>query len=265
MLRLLGTAAGPVSVGLLSLPVRTVWPAGAGCRPGCRPPAAMSLRSSTHARVAELADALDLGSSGQPWGFDSPLSHHAFFHSSDMPPAFRPERPVFARSILFINNGEVNMSVKIEDVSSVKKKLSFEVAAEQVEAEFDKAYQKVARSAKIKGFRPGKVPRAMIEQYYGPQMEPQALERLINDSYFKALVEHRIPAVSDPEIVESDSLERGKPFSYEAQVEVKPEIGVKDYAGLILEKEKFAPDAEVVGEGRRTAPVANRTAGQLSG
>jgi len=140
------------------------------------------------------------------------------------------------------------MNVQIEDVSSVKKKLSFEVAAEQVDAEIRKTYQKIAKTAKVKGFRPGKIPQAVLEKYYAPQMEEQVLGRLINDSYFKALVEHRIAAVSDPEIVESSPLEKGKSFSYEAEVEVKPEIEVRDYAGLVLQKEKFEPDPQVVEE-----------------
>lgn len=138
------------------------------------------------------------------------------------------------------------MNVQIEDVSSIKKKLSFEVAAEQVDAEIKKTYQKIAKTAKVKGFRPGKIPQAVLEKYYAPQMEEQVLGRLINDSYFKALVEHRIAAVSDPEIVESSPLEKGKAFSYEAEVEVKPEIEVKDYTGLVLQKEKFEPDPKVV-------------------
>jgi len=140
------------------------------------------------------------------------------------------------------------MNVRIEDVSSVKKKLSFEVGAEKVDAEIGKAYQKIAKSAKVKGFRPGKVPQHLLEKYYAPQMEEQVLNRLINDSYFKALVEHRIAAVSDPEIVESGTLEKGKPFTYAAQVEVKPEVEVKDYQGLALQKEKFEFDAKIVEE-----------------
>jgi trigger factor len=138
------------------------------------------------------------------------------------------------------------MDVKIEDISSIRKKLSFEVAAEQVDVEIEKAYSKIAKTAKIKGFRPGKVPRPVLEQYYAPQMEEQVLARLINDSYFKALSEHRIPAVSDPEIVESSPLERGKPFAYQAQVEVKPAVEAQDYQGLALKKEKFVPDSEMV-------------------
>lgn len=138
------------------------------------------------------------------------------------------------------------MNVRIEDVSSVKKKLSFEVGADKVDAEIGKAYQKIAKSAKIKGFRAGKVPQHLLEKYYAPQMEEQVLNRLINDSYFKALVEHRIAAVSDPEILESSPLEKGKPFTYEAQVEVKPELKVKDYQGIALQKEKFAFESRVV-------------------
>lgn len=138
------------------------------------------------------------------------------------------------------------MNVQIEDISSIKKKLTFEVAAEAVDAEIQKSYQKIAKTAKVKGFRPGKIPRQVLEQHYAPQMEEQVLGRLINDSYFKALVEHRIAAVSDPEIVENSPLEKGKPFSYEAQVEIKPEVEVKDYTGIPLQKEKFEPDAKVV-------------------
>jgi trigger factor len=138
------------------------------------------------------------------------------------------------------------MNVKIENVSSVKKKLSFEVAAEQVDTAIDKAYQKIGKTAKIKGFRPGKIPRSILEQYYAPQMEEQVLSRLINDSYFKALVDHQIPAISDPEIVDSSPLEKGKPFTYQAQVEIKPEIEVKDYQGLSLQKEKLDIDEEVI-------------------
>lgn len=138
------------------------------------------------------------------------------------------------------------MNVKIEDLSSVKKKLSFEVPAEKVDEEIRKAYQKIAKTAKVKGFRPGKIPQAILEQHYAPQMEEQVLTRLINDSYFKALVEHRIPALADPEIQENTPLAKGQPFSYEAHVEVKPEVEVKDYTGLTLQKEKFVFDEKVI-------------------
>lgn len=138
------------------------------------------------------------------------------------------------------------MNVKVEDISSIKKKLSFELAAERVDTEIEKAYLKIGQKAKLKGFRPGKVPRPVLEQYYGPQMEEQVLDRLIRESYFKALVDHQIAAISDPEITETGALEKGQPFSYEVEVEVKPEVEAKDYTGLSLKKERFEPDPQVV-------------------
>ena len=140
------------------------------------------------------------------------------------------------------------MNVKIEALSSVKKKLSFEVPAERVDAEIGKAYQKIAKTAKVKGFRPGKVPQAILEKYYAPQMREEVLTRLINDSYFKAIAEHRIPAVSDPEILESGVPEMGVPFVYEAHVEVKPDVEAKDYTGLVLQKEKVAVGEQLIEE-----------------
>lgn len=140
------------------------------------------------------------------------------------------------------------MNVKIEDISSVKKKLSIEVPEQTVTEQIGKAYQKIGKTAKVKGFRPGKVPQAMLEKYYGAQMEEQVLTKLINDTYFKALVEHKIAAISDPEIVENSPLEKGKPFAFEALVEVRPDVVAKDYAGLTLQKEQTVFDEKVIEE-----------------
>jgi trigger factor len=138
------------------------------------------------------------------------------------------------------------MNVKIEDVSSIKKKLSFEVAAEQVDREISRAFKKIGKTAKVKGFRAGKVPESVLEKYYGAQMEQDVLSSLINDTYFVALQEHGIAAVGEPSIVDSSGVIKGEAFTYEAEVEVKPEVTAKDYTKLTLEKEKFVADPEVV-------------------
>ncbi len=141
------------------------------------------------------------------------------------------------------------MNVKVEDVSSIKKKLIFEVAAEQVDKEIQKAFKKIGKTAKIKGFRAGKIPVSVLEKYYGGQMEQDVLRSLINATYFKALQENDIPAVGEPNIVESSGINKGEAFTYEAEVEVKPEVTAKDYTKISLEKEKFVADPKAV-EGR---------------
>ena len=138
------------------------------------------------------------------------------------------------------------MNVKIEDVSSIKKKLIFEVASEQVDKEIRKAFKKIGKTAKVKGFRAGKIPESVLEKYYGAQMEQDVLSRLINDTYFKALQENEIPVVGEPNIVESSGINKGEAFTYEAEVAIKPDVTAKDYTKLSLEKEKFVADPKAV-------------------
>ncbi|PLY02568.1 MAG: trigger factor [Desulfuromonas sp.] len=138
------------------------------------------------------------------------------------------------------------MDVQIEEVSSIRRKLSFSIPADQVDAEIGKAYKKIAKTAKVKGFRKGKVPQNLLEQYYGSEMREQVVGRLVNDSYFKALTEHEIPAVSNPQIVDSGTIEKGQAYTYAAEVEVRPEVEVRDYSGLKLQKEKFVAEEGIV-------------------
>jgi trigger factor len=138
------------------------------------------------------------------------------------------------------------MNVKIEEISSIARKLHFEIGAERVDQEIERAFRKIGKTAKIKGFRPGKVPQPVLEQYYGGQMEQEVLGRLINDTYFKALDEHAIPAVGQPRIVDSSGVSRGQAFTYQAEIEVKPTLTAKDYVGVALKKERFEPDIKLV-------------------
>lgn len=138
------------------------------------------------------------------------------------------------------------MNVTVEDLSSIKKKLVLEIPAETVATELESAYKKIAKTAEIKGFRKGKVPREILKQHYGPRAQYDATGPLINNSLYKALLDHKIEAVSQPEVVNSGIVEEGKPFSYEAEVEVRPEIVVKDYKKLNLEEEIFSFDETVV-------------------
>lgn len=138
------------------------------------------------------------------------------------------------------------MNVKVEDISSVKKQLSFEVPADRVDEEIESAYKKLAKTAKIKGFRQGKVPRAVLERHYAASVESQVLERLVSDSYFNALKQEKILAVSGPEITDGGILEKGKAYTFQAQVEVQPEVEAKDYLELPLKKESFKDDETLI-------------------
>jgi trigger factor len=138
------------------------------------------------------------------------------------------------------------MDVQVQDISTIRKQLSFSIPAEQVDIEIATAYKKLAKTAKVKGFRPGKIPRNVLERYYEPQMQEQVAGKLINDTFYKALVDHKISAISYPEISESGDVALGQTFTFVAEVEIKPVIEVKDYTGLKLEKEKFIADSKEI-------------------
>ena len=137
------------------------------------------------------------------------------------------------------------MQINVESLSSFKKKINFNIPAQQVSAEVEKAYAEIRKHAAIKGFRKGKVPMGLIEKHYGEKMADDVVKSLVNDTYFKAITDNGLNPVSYPTI-ESDPLKPGEPFSYSATVEVFPEVSVKDYLGLEVVKEKLVQDDQAV-------------------
>ncbi len=125
--------------------------------------------------------------------------------------------------------------VKIEEISPVRKKLSFEIPWEEVKKALDSAYETVGKKARIKGFRPGKTPRRVLEIYFKDQAEGEAITSLVNITYVEALKENSITAVTDPEI-QQQGIEMNKNFTYEATVEIEPVIDPQGYMNLALEK-----------------------------
>jgi trigger factor len=137
------------------------------------------------------------------------------------------------------------MQVKVESLSKIKKKINFEIPAERVGAEIDKAFEEIRKRANIPGFRKGKVPRTYIEKHFSAMMEQDVLKNLVQDTYFRAIHDEKLLPVAHP-VIESDDLKKGEPFKYSATVEIYPEVKIEGYAGLEVVKEKYMDDEEVV-------------------
>lgn len=116
------------------------------------------------------------------------------------------------------------MNTQVEDLSPVKKKISVEIDADQVNKEINSVYSRIARNAKLKGFRKGKVPMSLVKQYYAGQMEQEVIGKLINDTYFNAITDNDIAAIGEPSIKDSGELGEDKAFTYEFHVEVNPRL-----------------------------------------
>lgn len=123
------------------------------------------------------------------------------------------------------------MQVSVEKISPVLVEFSVVIDAEVVTTEYEKAIKKVSKGSKIKGFRPGKAPRNIIQRVYGPRVEADVVQRLVDDSFSKAAAEQSMQPISRPS-VEPERLSSGKEFSYKARVEVLPVIESVIYEGL---------------------------------
>jgi trigger factor len=134
---------------------------------------------------------------------------------------------------------EANMKVEIEQLGPIRKKMSVALPPELVDREVEKAYLKLQQEIRLKGFRPGKAPRALLQRYFKAQVEEDVISALVQDSYPRALDENKMLPVSQP-VIEKGVLEKGKEFSYTASFEIKPVLDVQGYQGLQLEKEKLS-------------------------
>jgi trigger factor len=137
------------------------------------------------------------------------------------------------------------MQVKIQDKSSVKKVLSFEIPKEDVAKELNKAYDELKKKAVVKGFRKGKIPRKVLENRFAKDVHADVAPRLIQDSFVEALQEHKLNIVGPPQM-DPPELNPEEAYCFEITVEIKPELDDIEFEGVAIEKTKYeVSDAEI--------------------
>ena len=141
---------------------------------------------------------------------------------------------------------ESALKVEIENLSEVKRKLTIEVPSTEVTQAVDRAYRELGKKAKVKGFRPGKVPRSILEMYYHKDIDHDVSEALVRRSLAEALKDKGLDAInlSWPEPV--PPVVAGEDYCYSVEIEVSPEFTAEDYLGLTLAAPAvMVTDAEV--------------------
>ncbi len=137
------------------------------------------------------------------------------------------------------------MKVTVEDLNTVKKVLHVEIPADQINKELDKEFKKLKKNAKIKGFRPGKAPRSLLERLYGKNVRADLTLRLVNETYQDAIKESGLEIIGGPEF-DPHVPKADEPLCYDMTVEIQPQIDYIDYKGLSLEKKVHkASDTEI--------------------
>ena len=131
------------------------------------------------------------------------------------------------------------MKIDIDELSAVQRKVRVELPAETVASEFAHAYKNLGNRVRVKGFRTGKIPRSVLQGIYGEEVKGEVKSHLVEESLGEVIKERGLQIVSRPE-VEANDLSEGSDFSFSAVFEIKPEIEVKDYLGVEVEKSKIA-------------------------
>ena len=146
-----------------------------------------------------------------------------------------------------IEEGFRAMKVNVEELSSVQRRVEVTIPAKEVDKTLNGIYKTIGRQVKIKGFRPGKVPRAIMERHYGPQAAAEAAENLIGDSYPQAITEAKVDPVARPDF-DFSAPEAGADFVYRVTLDVKPEFELEKekYQGLKLKEPDFKVTDEEV-------------------
>ncbi len=135
------------------------------------------------------------------------------------------------------------LSVKVEDISQVKKKISFEIPWAFVKDELENVYRDIGKKAKIKGFRPGKIPRKILENHFKADAEGEAITNVVNKYYWQELDDRGIVTLSRPEI-EQDGLKENTDFAFSASFETEPAFEPQGYRGMDLEKTNISVSEE---------------------
>jgi FKBP-type peptidyl-prolyl cis-trans isomerase (trigger factor) len=122
------------------------------------------------------------------------------------------------------------VKAEVKKIDSTKREINIEVSGEIVKNKFEDVFQRIAKEAKVPGFRPGHAPRDILEKHFASNAHEQVLKELVPDLYNEAIKKEELDVIELPEVTDV-KLDRNS-LSFKATVEVSPQINIKDYKGL---------------------------------
>jgi trigger factor len=140
------------------------------------------------------------------------------------------------------------MELDIKELESLKRKLDITIPEEVVTERINNAYNDLNRQMKMPGFRPGKIPRHILEKQVPVQSFTNMFQELLQEYYEKALRQSGIVPVGAPEIDNSNfqDIKKNNPLKFSVTLDVKPDVKVDNYKGLKMDKVEInLPDEEI--------------------
>ncbi len=132
------------------------------------------------------------------------------------------------------------MQVSVEAIGTLERRMEVQVPAERIEKAVDERLQRLSRTVRLKGFRPGKVPVKVVRQQFGDQVRQEVLGDVVQKTFTEALTQQNLTPAGGPKIEPLD-MQQGGDLKYRAVFEIVPEIDLKGSEGMELSR----PVAEV--------------------
>lgn len=128
------------------------------------------------------------------------------------------------------------MQATVETLSTLERRMTVSVPLKPLEEEVSQRLVSVARTAKMQGFRPGKVPMHLVQKNYGPQVRDEVFSKAVETSFSDAVEQNKLRVAGYPNIEHKPFVEAAEHFEYVATFEVFPEIEVGDLSGVAIER-----------------------------
>ncbi|NQU94986.1 MAG: trigger factor [Candidatus Omnitrophica bacterium] len=135
------------------------------------------------------------------------------------------------------------MKTRIKNKEECTKLFQIEIPHEEVLRITEEVYREIKKIAKIPGFRPGFAPQDLLVKHYSKDAKEEVLKRLIPEGYKKAIENHKVIPVSPPRVF-NISLEDGKPLTFEAQVDTRPHVKLRNYKKIKITKNRISVTQE---------------------
>ncbi|MCA9409316.1 MAG: hypothetical protein H6755_00515 [Candidatus Omnitrophica bacterium] len=136
------------------------------------------------------------------------------------------------------------MNVEVKKINEIKRELKFEIQKDRVLKTFDEVYKEIGKFAKVKGYRPGKVPRHVLEASHGSVAREEVIKKLVPEAYHEGIENEKLKPIDMP-MIEGVELKNGI-LTFIAKLDLKPEVNIKDYKGLkVKRKDDKVTDEEI--------------------
>jgi len=129
------------------------------------------------------------------------------------------------------------MKTEVKKLDHTKREINIAVEGDIVRNKFEEVFKKIAKEAKVPGFRPGNAPRDILEKHYGSYAHQEVMKELVPDIYNQAIDKEGLDVIELPNISDV-KLDRNN-LSFKAEVEVTPEVQLKNYKGIKLDYKKI--------------------------